>query len=345
MDHDIAAAESEAPARPAGASPSRRTVMTMLAGGAAAAAGLRPSAPALAQGYPDRPVKILVPFAAGGPTDIIARLVATKLSDNLGKQFYVENMGGAGGNIGMAAAARSAPDGTTVLLASPSLVINPTLFQKVAFDPIKDFVPITVVSDSPNVYFVHPSVPAKSLKELIDLIKASPKTYTYATGGTGTVGHLAVEFLKLSYGLEATHVPFRGSGPSLQSIIGGHNQIGCMTLGTVVGLLDKVRALAVTSKARFPSAPDIPTIAEVGFPGQESATWQGFLVPTGTPQPIVDVLYAEITKAMEAPGVRERLVELGFTPILNKPDEFAAQIRAEHDKWAKVIREAKIEGQ
>jgi tripartite-type tricarboxylate transporter receptor subunit TctC len=318
---------------------SRRAAVTMLAG--AAAWTMSPSR-AVAQSYPDRPVRILVPFAAGGPSDIVARLIATKLSDNLGKQFYVENMGGAGGNIGMTAAARSSSDGYTVMLASPSLVINPLLFSKVSFDPFGDFAPITNASDSPNLYFVHPSVQANTLKELIDLIKANPGKYTYATGGTGTVGHLAVEFLKMSAGLDLTHVPYRGSGPSLQSILGGHNQIGCMTLGTVSGLLDKVRPLAVTSSTRFPSAPDVPTIAEAGFPGQESSTWQGFFVRTGTSKTVIDFLYKEIAKVMAEPSLRQRLAELGFTPILNTPDDFGRQLRAEHEKWKKVIKQSNI---
>jgi tripartite-type tricarboxylate transporter receptor subunit TctC len=302
---------------------------------------------ALAQNYPDRPVKFLVPFAAGGPTDVMARLIAAKLSENLGKQFFVDNQGGAGGNIGMGAAARSAPDGLTVMVVSSSFVINPGLYSKIPYDPYKDFAPITIAGDSPHVFIVHPSVGVKSMKELVDLIKANPGKYNYASPGAGTGPHLSAELLKLTFGLDLTHVPFRGAGPAVQSVTGGHNPIGCVALPPAVPLINsgQIQGVALTSPARFPSVPNVPTMAEQGIKGQEATTMQAFLVPAATPKPIVDLLYNEIVKVVKAPGMSERFTELGFTPVLNTPDEFAKFIKVEIEKWTKVIKDAKIEVQ
>ena len=323
---------------------SRRTALSLVAG--MAGAGLAPSfiREAFAQGYPDRPVKFLVPFAAGGPTDVMARLIAAKMSDDLGKQFFVDNQGGAGGNIGMGTAARAAPDGTTVLVVSSSFIINPGLYAKIPYDPYKDFAPITIAGDSPHIFIVHPSVKAKNIKELVDLIKANPGMYNYASPGAGTGPHLSAELLKLTFGLDLTHVPFRGAGPAVQSVTGGHNPIGCVALPPAVQLVKsgQIRGLALTSPARFPSVPDVPTMAEQGIKGQEATTMQAFLVPAGTPKPIVDLLYQEIVKIVNAPGMRERFTELGFTPVVNSPDEFAKEIKVQIEKWTKVIKDAKI---
>jgi tripartite-type tricarboxylate transporter receptor subunit TctC len=320
--------------------------MSLMAG--AAGSGLIGfSFQARAQGYPDRPVKLLVPFAAGGPTDVMARLIAAKMSEDLGKQFFVDNQGGAGGNLGMGAAARSAPDGLTILVVSSSFVINPGLYGKTPYDPVKDFTPITIAGDSPHVFIVHPSVPAKTIQELVALIKANPGKYNYASPGAGTGPHLSAELLKLTFGLDLTHVPFRGAGPAVQSVLGGHNPIGCVALPPAVQLIKsgQLRALALTSPARFPTVPDVPTMAEAGISGQEATTMQAFLVPAATPKPIVDLLYKEIVKIVKAPGMKERFIELGFTPIANTPDEFAKQIKVEVDRWSKVIKNAKIEVQ
>ena len=325
---------------------SRRTALS-LAAGAAGYGLLRFTSMASAQNYPDRQVKLLVPFAAGGPTDMMARLIAAQMSVNVGTQFYVDNQGGAGGNIGMGAAARSAPDGQTVLVVSSSFVINPGLYHKIPYDPFNDFAPITIAADSPHVFLVHPSVPAKTIKELVDLIKANPEKYNYASPGAGTGPHLSAELLKLTFGLDLTHVPFRGAGPALQSLLGGHNPIGCVALSPAVEMIKngQLRGLALTSATRFPTVPDVPTLAEEGIYGQEATTIQGFLAPAATPKPIIDFLYKQIVEVVKGPGMKERFIELGFLPIANSPDEFAKQIKTEVAKWTKVIKEAKIEPQ
>ncbi len=323
---------------------SRRRVMFLMAGAAAGTGVLRFSSPAFAD-YPDRPVKLLVPFAAGGPTDVMARLIASKMSEDLGKQFYVDNQGGAGGNIGMGAAARSAPDGLTVLVVSSSFVINPGLYAKIPYDPFKDFVPITVAGDSPHAFIIHPSVPAKNIHELIDLVKKEPGKYNYASPGAGTGPHLSAELLKLTFGLDLTHVPFRGAGPAVQSVLGGFNPIGCVALPPAVQLIKagQIKCLALTSPGRFPTVPEVPTLAEQGIKGQEATTMQAFLVPAGTPKEIVDLLYKEIVKIVDGPGMKDRFIELGFTPVANTPAEFAALIKTEVERWTKVINDAKLE--
>jgi tripartite-type tricarboxylate transporter receptor subunit TctC len=295
-------------------------------------------------GYPDKPVKIVVPFAAGGPTDIMSRLLAAKLSENTGKSFFIENQGGAGGNIGMGAVARAAPDGYTILICSPTLVVNPSLYASVPFNPLKDFVPITNVGESTHVVFVHPSVPAKSIKELIDHVKASPGKLSYASAGSGTVPHLAFELLKLAYKLDIAHVPHRGAGPAVQAGVSGHIPIGITTLPPVLQLhkAGQLRGLAVTSAKRFPTAPDIPTMTEQGIKDQVNSTWQGILLPAGSPKPIADYLFAEITKVVNAPGMRDEFVKRGFTAILSTPAEFAEQIKVEVARWQKVVKEAGV---
>lgn len=310
-----------------------------------AGAGLTQVSPrAFAEGYPDRPVKVIVPFAPGGPTDIMARLIAMKLSETTGKQFYVDNQGGAGGNIGMGAAARSAPDGLTVLLAATSYCINPALYKKVPYDPLKDFAPITAVGDSPCALYVHPSVPCKNVKEFVDLVKANPGKYSYATGGVGTLVHLSTELLKLMFDLDLPHVPHRSAGPAVQSTLGGHVLVGCSSLPSVKDLMKEgqLRGLAVTSAKRFPSAPDIPTMLEQGI-SLESNNWQSFMVPAGTPKPVIDFLYTEIAKIMKSPGMSDRFIELGFAPIESTPDDVAKLVKSDLEKWGKVIKDAKIE--
>jgi tripartite-type tricarboxylate transporter receptor subunit TctC len=322
---------------------SRRAMIAMMAG-----SGLvRFSPKAFAQSYPDRPVKFIVPFAPGGPTDIMARLVTAKLSENTGKQFYVENQGGAGGNIGMGAVARATPDGYTVLACACSLVILPSLYKKVPYDPVKDFASITIVGDTPSVFYVHPSVPAQTMNGLIDLIKANPGKYSYATGGIGTLAHLSTELLKLTYGLDFPHVPHRSAGPAIQSTIGGHVPAGVNSLPSAKELIEQgqLRGLGVTSPKRFPSAPDLPTMTEQGIPDQEDCNWQAYMLPAGTPRPIIDYLYREITRIVKEPEMRERFVQLGFTPIDNTPEDVDRRIKVDLEKWARVIRDANVEVQ
>ena len=303
-----------------------------------------PSFAQTASGYPDHPVKVIVPFAAAGPTDVMARLIAQKLSDHLGKQFYVENQPGAGGNIGMASAAKASPDGYTILFVSSSYVVNPSLYARIPYDPYTDFIPITVAGDSPNVLVVNPSLPVKNVRELVDLIKANPGKYSFASAGTGTTPHLSGELFKLTFGLDIVHVPFNGAGPAIQSTVAGHTPIAFTALPPAAPLAKggQLRALAVTGKTRSEVLPDVPTMEEAGINGQEADTLQGVLVPAHTPKDITDLLYHEIVKIVHEPDVKEKFVALGFDPVANSPEEFTAQIKVEIAKWGKVIKDANI---
>jgi tripartite-type tricarboxylate transporter receptor subunit TctC len=294
--------------------------------------------------YPDRPVKIIVPFAAAGPTDVVARLIAQKLSEKFGQQFYTENMGGAGGNLGMAAVARSPADGYTILFSSSSYTVNPSLYAKSPYDPDRDFAPVTKAAGSPNGLFVHPSIPAKSVKELVDLLKANPGKYTFASPGIGTTPHLSSELFKLTFGLDFALAPFPGGGPSIQSVVGGHTPMCFQAIPPATPLVKdgKLRALAITAKTRSPALPDVPTLDELGIKGQEAETMQGVLVPAGTPRPIVDLLQAEIARIVNLPDVRDKMLAMGLEPDGMSPAEFAAYIKADVAKWKKVIADAKI---
>jgi tripartite-type tricarboxylate transporter receptor subunit TctC len=294
--------------------------------------------------YPDRPVKIIVPFAAAGPTDVVARLIAQKLSEKFGQQFYTENMGGAGGNLGMAAVARSPADGYTILFSSSSYTVNPSLYAKSPYDPDRDFAPVTKAAGSPNGLFVHPSIPAKSVKELVDLIKANPGKYTFASPGIGTTPHLSSELFKLTFGLDFALAPFPGGGPSIQSVVGGHTPMCFQAIPPATPLVKdgKLRALAITAKTRSPALPDVPTLDELGIKGQEAETMQGVLVPAGTPKPIVDLLQTEIARIVNLPDVRDKMLAMGLEPDGMSPAEFAAYIKADVAKWKKVIADAKI---
>jgi len=321
-----------------------RSIARSLAAGAALLAVIIGIGPAAAAGYPDKPVKVIVPFAPAGPTDVMARLIAQKLSENLKQQFYVENHPGAGGNIGMLAAAKSAPDGYTILVASSSFVVNPSLYAKNPYDPFKDFAPITLAAASPNILVVNPEIPAKTVKELIDLLKANPTKYTIANPGIGTTPQLAAELFKLSLKLDTTSVPFGGAGPAIQSAVAGHTPIAFSALPPAAPQVQggTLRGLAVTSKKRSAALRDVPTLAEAGVQNQESETMQGILVSAGTPKEIVDLLNREIAKVMALPDVQAKCAQLGFDVVANKPDEFATYIKAEVEKWGKVIKDAKI---
>ena len=312
-----------------------------------ALASLAASIAALGQTYPAHPVRAIVPYPPGGATDIIARPILHELSKRLGQQFHVENVPGASGDIGTAKAAKAAPDGYTLLFAYSSHVVNLSLFDKVPYDPVKDFAPITLAVTSPAVLSVHPSFPAKTLDELVALIRAQPGKYTYASGGTGTQPHLAGEQLRLSLGLDLVHVPYNGGGPALVSMIGGHTAIGFTTLPPTVPHIKsgKLRALAITGQKRLPSVPEVPTMAEAGYPNIEGDTWVGVLAPAGTNTQVVTLLNREIVGILRQPAMKERLVELGYEPVGNTADEFAAQIRDEIPKWAKIIRSAGIKVQ
>src|SRR3569833_2483892 len=313
--------------------------------GAAAAIGLALGlTPASAAGYPDHPVKVVVPFAAGGPTDVMARLIAQKMSDDLKLQFYVENRPGAGGNIGMAEVARANGDGYTLLVASSSFVVNPSLYAKASYDPYKDFAPITLAAASPNILVVNASFPAKSVKELIDVLKKEPNKYSIANPGIGTTPQLAAELFKLELTLEATSVPFGGAAPAIQSAIAGHTPIAFSELPTTTPQVKAgtLRGLAVASAKRSAALPNNPTLEEAGIKSQESETMQGIFAPAKPPKDVVDLLHKEIAKVMAMPDVKEKCAQLGFDPVANTPDEFNVYIKKEVDKWAKVIKDAKF---
>jgi tripartite-type tricarboxylate transporter receptor subunit TctC len=298
-------------------------------------------------GYPDRPVRIIVPFAPAGPTDVVARLMAQKLTESFGKQFFVENQAGAGGNLGMGNAAKAAPDGHTILFVSSSYVVNPSLYAKVPYDPYKDFAPIMVVGDAPNVLVVNPSVPARNVKELVDLIRANPGKYNFASAGIGTTPHLSGELFKLASKLDLVHVPFNGAGPANQSAVAGHTPILFTSLPPAMPLIQggKLRPLAVAATKRASVMPDVPTMEEAGLKGQEADTFQAMLLPAGTPKEIVDLLYREVLKIMQTPEMKARFDAIGLDVVANSPQEFAAQIREEVTKWGKVIKDANIKAE
>jgi tripartite-type tricarboxylate transporter receptor subunit TctC len=326
----------------------RKAIMKMKIGGILTLVALIWPAALHAEGpagsYPDKPVKIIVPFAPAGPTDIVARLMATKLSERLGRQFYVENISGAGGNTGMGQAARAAPDGYTVLFVSSSYVVNPSLYPKIPYDPYKDFIPVTVVGDAPNILMVNPSVPANTVAELVAYINANPRKLSYASAGTGTTPHLSGELFRLTLRLDIVHVPFSGAGPAIQSLAGGHTPMAFTSLPPAIPMIreGKVRALAVCAATRAAALPDVPTLGEAGLPDQEADTLQAVLLPVGTPRPVVDLLYKEIKAIVALPDIKERFAVLGLDPVANTPEEFAAQIQREIVKWGKVIHDANI---
>jgi len=297
-----------------------------------------------AAGYPEKPVKVIVPFAAGGPTDVMARLVAQKLSEKLGQQFYVENVGGAGGNIGTVNAARSAGDGYTILIASSSYVVNPSLYKNCPYDPYKDFVPVILAAITPNILIVHPSVQAKTAKELIALIKANPNKFTFASPGLGTTPDLASDLFKVTYQLDFAIAPYKGGGPAAQAVLANEVPASfvAMTPTTQLVQAGKLRALAVTTKKRSTALPDVPTLAEAGITGQESETMQGVFAPKGTPKEIVALLHKEIAAIVSDPDMKAKMAPLGFEPDGGSQEEFATYIKNEVEKWAKVIKDAKI---
>jgi tripartite-type tricarboxylate transporter receptor subunit TctC len=294
--------------------------------------------------YPDRPVRLLVGFAAGGPTDVIARIIGQRLSASLGQQFYVDDKPGAGGNIANAEAAKAAPDGYTLAVVSTGFMVNMSLYTKVPYDAVKDFAPITMVAYSPNVITVNPSVPAKSVKELIELIKANPNKYSFAGPGIGSTPHLSGELFKQKFGLDMVHVPFPGAAQAVSSALAGHTQIAFTALPPALANIKdgKLRALAVLAVKRVAEVPDVPTMQEAGYPDQEADTLTGVLAPAGTPKEIVDLLNREIAKAVAEPDVTANLIKLGFVPVANKPEEFGARIKSEIAKWGKVVHDANL---
>jgi tripartite-type tricarboxylate transporter receptor subunit TctC len=325
-----------------------KTIVCLAAGGAAmmlAAASHAQNAPGgAATSYPTRQVRVIVPYPAGGPTDVMARLVAQHLTESLGQNFFVENLTGASGVVGTGTAANSPGDGHTILFVTNDFAVAPTVSSKVPYDAVKSFAPVTIAAASPQVVVVHPSFPAKNMQEMIALAKASPGKYNYASLGIG-FGQLSSERLfRLGLGLDVVRVPFPGAAPIITSTLAGHTPIAFLGLPPAAPHIKEgtLRALAVTSIKRSPVFPNVPTMAESGVPDQESELIIGVLVPAATPKPIVDQLQRQIARIVALPDVKERLDALGFAPVASTPDAYAAQIKADIETWSKVVREANI---
>lgn len=297
-----------------------------------------------AQQYPSRPIRLIVPFAPVGPTDVIARLVGQKLTETWGQQVVVDNRAGAGGNIGMGIAASAPADGYTILFVSSSFMVNPGLYKKIPYDPYKSFTPVSNLAASTHVYISHPSQPVKSLAELINLVKKNPGRHSMATPGIGTLPHLSAHLLILDAKLDLVTVPYAGGGPSLAAVLGNQVPFGCQAIPPVTPHIQagRVRALALTSAKRSQIVPDVPTMEELGFKGHEAQTITGMLVPAGTPGAIVRKLHAEAVRIMALPDVRQRILDLGADIIASSPQEFSAYARTEISRWGKVIKAANI---
>jgi tripartite-type tricarboxylate transporter receptor subunit TctC len=294
--------------------------------------------------YPSRPVRVIVPYPAGGPNDTIARLFTSKLSESWRQPIYIENIPAGAGNVGTAAAARAPADGYSSVVVTSSFVINPSLYPKIAYDPIKDFAPVTMIAAAPHVLVVHPSFPARDVKEFVGVVRANPGKYSYASAGVGQSSHLAGELFKLATGIDFVHVPFNGAVPAMTSTIGGHTLVAFISLPAAADHIrtGKLRALATTGSVRSRMHADIPTMAEAGFPDQESVFMQGMLFPADTPEGIVDLWHREMSRVASLSDVRQRIDALGLDLIVNSPTEFRAQIRSELARWSKIVRDARI---
>ena len=292
------------------------------------------------QAYPNRPIRFIVPVAPGGGSDMAARLFGQKLTDAFGQQVVIDNRAGAGGIIGTELAAKAAPDGYTLLLASSANTVHPSLHKKLPYDIIKDFAPVSLLAAYPHLLVVHPSVAAKSVKELIALAKAKPGQINYATGGNGTMAHIVAEFFRSMTGIDVVHVPYKGAGPALIGLVAGEAGLAFYSVSATLQHVKagRLRALGATGAKRSPSLPDLPTIAEAGVPGFEAGTWAGVLAPAGTPKSIIAKLHGEITRILQLPDVKERLAAIDFEPVGNTPEEFGVIIRKDVVKWAKVVK-------
>ncbi|WVT72690.1 tripartite tricarboxylate transporter substrate binding protein [Sinorhizobium chiapasense] len=321
----------------------RRATLTL---GLMALSALPFGTSALAQGFPDRPITMVVPFAAGGSTDVVARIVAQKMSEDLGEQVIVQNVAGAGGNLGAANVARADPDGYTILMGTVAThALNPLILKTKPYDPEKDFAPISLLVIVPNVLVVNPELPAKNVEELLALLKAKPDEYSYASSGNGTPLHLSGELFKKMAGVSMQHIPYKGAGPALNDVIGNQVPIMFDNLPSSSGHIKAgtLRALAVTTAERAPSFPDVPTVAESGIPGYETYTWNALFAPANTPQPVVARLNEAANKAMKDPAVIERMKEFSAKIVGSTPEQLAAHVSAELAKWTPVVRDANVQ--
>ena len=303
------------------------------------------SLPAAAQDWPTKPIRLIVPFPAGGAVDTLARNIAPKLSDHLGQQILIETRTGAGGSVGTAMAAKSPPDGYTLLFVFDTHAVNPFLMKDLSFDTQKDLAPVSLIATSPLALVANPQVPAASLKELVALATQRPGEIAYASVGAGSLAHLTMTQFQKIAGVQLNHIPYRGGGPAVNDLIGGQVQLFLTTMSTAKPLIEggKAKALAVTSKERSSGLPDLPTIAEQGYPGFEVTTWFGLLAPAGTPRPIIDRIQADLVKTLNEPDVKERLGgKLALTLVGSGPDEFGRFIDAQMEQWGKVVRENNI---
>ena len=312
---------------------------------AAAAAAIVHCAGAAAQAWPAKPPRVVVPFPPGGSTDIVARIVAQKLGERLGQSMVIENRGGAGGTLGAAQVAKATADGYTLLIASTSThVVAPSVYTKLEYDPVKDFAPISLIAVSPYLLVVNPALPARSVKELVDLARKQPGKLNYASAGVGSTTHLAMEMLKVASNTYMLHIPYNGNGPAGTAVMGGQVEI---LFGSLPALLPharsgRVRALAVGTLARAPSMPDVPTVAESGYPGFDASLWLAVMAPAGTPQPVIDRLHKEIGTVLQASDTRELLDKAGAEPLTSSPAELAVLIRDGIGKYAKIIKTAGV---
>jgi len=296
-------------------------------------------AASVAAAYPEKPVKVVQAFAPGGGSDIFLRTILPKFSENLGQPVIVDYRTGAGGNIAMEAVAKAAPDGYTLLMGFPGLVTHPSLYDRLPFDPLRDFVPISLIGAVANVLVVHPDVPARTLQELIALARSQPGKLNYASPGAGTTQHLAAEFFRLSTAIDIVHIPYKGGGQAQADVVGGQAQMMFNVVPSALPLIraGKLRALAVTGKTRAESLPDVPTMIEGGVPGYTAITWNGIVAPAGTPKEVVAKLNEALVRALRAPEMKEALAKIGQDVAWSTPEEFAAFLREETEKWRKVI--------
>jgi len=303
------------------------------------------SGPASAQGFPDHPVTLVVPFAAGGSTDVVARVIAAKMSDELGQQVVVQNVGGAGGSLGAGQVARADPDGYTVLMGTVAThALNPLVLKSTPYDPVKDFAPVSLLVVVPNVLVVNPELPVNTVQELIDLLKANPEKYSYASSGNGTPLHLSGELFKSMAGVQMQHIPYKGSGPALNDVIGNQVPIMFDNLPSSSAHMKSgtLKALGVTTKERAPSFPDVPTIGET-VPGYETYTWNALFAPANTPPEVVAKLNEAANKAMTDPNVIERMKEFSATIVASTPEQLAEHVNAEMAKWEPVVKGANVQ--
>jgi tripartite-type tricarboxylate transporter receptor subunit TctC len=299
------------------------------------------AAPALAQQYPNKPIRLIVPFAAGGGTDLLGRTLAQKLNEAWGQPVLVDNRAGGGGNIGTDAVAKAPADGYTLLMGYVgNLAINPYLFRSLPYDSVRDFAPVTLAATAPNVFVAHPSLPTKTVKDVVALAKAKPGALNYASAGNGTVGHMVAELFKTVTHVNIVHVPYKGNGAAITDVLGGHVQLMFSAPGAVINHIKsgKLRGIAVASAQRVNGLENVPTFAEAGFPAVEATAWYGVLAPANTPRPIVDKLHSELARILKLPDVKERLATEGYDATSCTPEEFTQLIKTDLAKWQKVVK-------